>query len=518
MSQCIVIGVVVIIAVVLVILIVRMQKGSFKCMPELVSMYKMPEIQGTNPNTEFNHIMKELSTMSASSRGVFDLKAQIEANAMKMFNSNSLLLGAAKLQPLGYKTVIPPGIQEYPAKDRIPLVFIPGLCASQIYCGWHFNDSPFLCTNNSDGETLWISPMMLLPEALGGDCWKRRCMAYWRKDSFGIETYNNIEGMYSEPSYFGTLRGLDYLSDEIILDSLITYFKTTSDVLRANGYRDGVDLFGAPYDFRLILNKDVLSKWMKNFQNLIETAYTTNGFKKVALMGHSCGCVLTHAFLVGMSKEWKDKHIAKFISVAGPYGGASKAFRTMMSGDNLGIPGKQSTFRDIGRTLSCITWMLPKEDLFGNLNILTLQGKSYRPREYPTIFNMIGRTQQYLQSIPYREIMNKSNECKNELVLPFYQPTEIQYVYQNSIEEDPTIINENAYYMELAKEGRWPSGVFSPDKAVGDGTVPFLSLYLPTMRWTDGSITRQFNVNADHVGVLSNPEFLNFLVGTLHRP
>jgi hypothetical protein len=279
-----------------------------------------------------------------------------------------------------------------------------------------------------------------------------------------------------------------------------------------------VDLFGAPYDGRVILDSDVLNKWMNQTKELIEFAYARNGYKKkIALMGHGFGCLLTHAFLIKQSQAWKDKYIIKYISVAGPYGGIPKALRTVIGGSVPDGSKQVPTLTGVGGSMAAMYWLLPKEDLFGNMEILKVGNKVYKTRSYDDFFESIGKKQQYLDSVPHREIFNKPNGSNNEIVIPFFAETETQYIYNKGLDQEPETLPESVFYKLLQDEGRWPSVVFNPNSTVGDSTVPFLSLYLPVMRWTDGSVYRLQPINASHSECIRDPTFYSYIIWTLHR-
>jgi len=92
----------------------------------------------------------------------------------------------------------------------------------------------------------------------------------------------------------------------------------------AVGYKPGIDLRGAPFDWRLAENPNNLYPRMVS---LIEEMYRTNGNKKVHLLAHSMGNIHTNLMLEGQSQAWKDQYIDSFIAVAGPWGGSAKSLR-----------------------------------------------------------------------------------------------------------------------------------------------------------------------------------------------
>ena len=60
-------------------------------------------------------------------------------------------------------------------------------------------------------------------------------------DTEGVEIYVNK---------FGLPETFKYVSPSLTIDSSV-YFKPMVDFLVTKGYKEGEDLFGAPYDFRL---------------------------------------------------------------------------------------------------------------------------------------------------------------------------------------------------------------------------------------------------------------------------
>ena len=79
------------------------------------------------------------------------------------------------------------------------------------------------------------------------------------------------------------------------------------------GYKRNVDIFGAPYDFRLAPNE--LQRWFADFKNLVEVAYRNNGNKSVILLCHSMGSPLSLYLLNSQTKEWRDTYIRVSVSL-----------------------------------------------------------------------------------------------------------------------------------------------------------------------------------------------------------
>ena len=61
------------------------------------------------------------------------------------------------------------------------------------------------------------------------------------------------------------------------------------------------------------------AEYYTKLKHLIEETYSTNENKKITLMTHSLGSVLTLVFLNKQASSWKDKYILQWIAMAGLY-------------------------------------------------------------------------------------------------------------------------------------------------------------------------------------------------------
>ena len=110
-------------------------------------------------------------------------------------------------------------------------------------------------------------------------------------------------------------------------------------MFEANGYKAGVDLWSAPFDWRLGPNQ-----WMVNefpaLQTLVETAFTTAGDKPVWLSSISLGGAFTHLFLVKfVDQAWKDKYLAGWVSMSSVLNGAANLATSSPQASTSTCPG-----------------------------------------------------------------------------------------------------------------------------------------------------------------------------------
>jgi len=75
-----------------------------------------------------------------------------------------------------------------------------------------------------------------------------------------------------------------------------------------------------------------MSEFLNNLTQLIVSTYEENQNEPVMLLGHSMGNLYIQYLLTHQSRQWKEKYIKSFISLAGPWGGAVKSIRLQISG------------------------------------------------------------------------------------------------------------------------------------------------------------------------------------------
>lgn len=116
--------------------------------------------------------------------------------------------------------------------------------------------------------------------------------------------------------------------DAIINQGAPKVYKNMINRLKEMGYRDGFSYAGLPYDYRRFLYKNKFA--IKAFKYQIEKMYKNTG-KKVIIVAHSYGTLLTLNNLVGENKDLSSK-IKKFIAIGGPFAGSSKLLDVFLHG------------------------------------------------------------------------------------------------------------------------------------------------------------------------------------------
>ncbi|KYR01881.1 hypothetical protein DLAC_01903 [Tieghemostelium lacteum] len=367
-----------------------------------------------------------------------------------------------------------------------PVILVPGIAGSGLEAKLHKETSPsWYCWKNSNWFRLWLN----LAEIAVQKCFFDNLDLVYQPNG----TFTNAPGVDIRPMDFGGVKGVAYL-DYItsfpitltdVFGSMIKFFKTL-------GYKEGQNIRGAPYDFRLGVDSLQENGWMGDFQELIEQTYSMNGNQRVNVISHSMGGLVTLYFLNSMTYEWKEKYIEAFIPIAVPWGGAAKALRALTSGDTFGIPLiSVERMKSLAQSSSGLLQLTPDDLIFDPDHVFI-----YTPTENYTISNLqllfdnLGLS--YINDNMYSSVINGMvPNVTTHCLYGYGVKTEIAYNYPNGLNGKPQIIDSN----------------------YGDGTVPLESLkYCATFQSSQlQPVTiEEFNL-AEHVGIIQSKQVFESL-------
>jgi len=165
--------------------------------------------------------------------------------------------------------------------------------------------------------------------------------------------------------------GVDYLSPGALTESLSYVFGPVLNILKENGYVDGVTLDAAPYDWRLPPSQlEKRDSYFTNTMQLIEKLYRSSDGSPVVLLCHSMGCKTAHYllnFVVQLlgdeeGRKWIDKNIYAYVPVGAPHLGAGKSFRSLLTGDKMGLEAFLSDDEGLAlnRSIGSVPWLFPQ--------------------------------------------------------------------------------------------------------------------------------------------------------------
>lgn len=202
-----------------------------------------------------------------------------------------------------------------------------------------------------------------------------------------------------------------------------------------------------------------------------------------------------------VDQKWKDKFIASFVAIAGPWSGAPMALRTLISGNNLGTnfggwfdlidPLK---VREVTREAGGVVWMLPDIKYWNSTEIVKTPTKSYTVEDLSTLFEdakspISWELHQNLFQLHDIPAPNVEMHC----VYTINVPTEVYYTYQDgSFDKVPKIT-----YDEF-----------------GDGIVPGASLRkCAEFRRAQTQPVEVVELDlADHITILHDEELIKYVL------
>lgn len=110
----------------------------------------------------------------------------------------------------------------------------------------------------------------------------------------------------------------------------------------------------------LIYKLDENKQWFLDMKTLVEETYELADKSPITLVVHSMGGPMSLNFLQLQSQAWKDKYIARLISVSGAWGGSAKAIKVYAMGDDLGsFALSGSVLRAEQITSPSLAWLMP---------------------------------------------------------------------------------------------------------------------------------------------------------------
>ncbi|WVZ81759.1 hypothetical protein U9M48_029101 [Paspalum notatum var. saurae] len=194
------------------------------------------------------------------------------------------------------------------------------------------------------------------------------------------DDYRNLPGVQTRVVSFGTSRSFRF-DDPAQKNNCMARLV---DTLEAVGYKEGANLFGAPYDFRYVpappgVPAKVFSKFRSSLKHLVERASESNGNKPVILVTHSFGGFNAMEFLHQTSLQWRRRYVKHFFMLCLGVGGSASGMLAVASSSNTGNPSTllASVMAFGNRTFASIFSLLPSPKVYGDTPLMITPAKNY---------------------------------------------------------------------------------------------------------------------------------------------
>ncbi|VAI82161.1 unnamed protein product [Triticum turgidum subsp. durum] len=156
------------------------------------------------------------------------------------------------------------------------------------------------------------------------------------------------------------------------------------EALERVGYREGENLFGAPYDFRYApaapgLASPAFSGFSSSLRHLMERASQRNGNKPVVLVTHSLGGLFDTVFLDQTPLRWRRRYVKHLVMLCLGVGGsplnmwplASKALAANPTSLQAGV----LTYGN--RSFASMFSLLPSPRVYGRTPLVITRDRNY---------------------------------------------------------------------------------------------------------------------------------------------
>jgi hypothetical protein len=308
------------------------------------------------------------------------------------------------------------------------------------------------------------------------------------KDIYAYDM-KGIEGISNIVPEFDLLAG--YYQDILHRHFQFRYFGTLCDYMKSHGYESKENLFGLPYDPRIILDTNYRLHYFQTIKETIEESIFKNkGRNKPVIVSHSLGGVLLKWFLTEyVSESWIDSHIEKIYILNSPFGGTSMALRVILSGEYY-VPMFHQEFKDPLQKMSGIIMCLPNEH-------------AYHPTE---ALVKIDEMEQVIRLMDFNHHPNIAFEIWRDLYQP--QLSTIMKPLSLNIPCDILIGNskETIQKFKIKKEGELP---YYSRFEFGDGQVPKRSLEIARKLFLGKQIQYLEIPDSNHIDIISHPVFID---------
>ncbi|MQL69316.1 hypothetical protein Taro_001607 [Colocasia esculenta] len=274
-----------------------------------------------------------------------------------------------------------------------PLVVIPGTGTSQIYARLTDDYVPSNGTvcggaNRPAGWfRLWKDKRLLRDPLV--QCFTELMAIHYDP---ALDDYRNTPGVETMVPRFGSVDAFRHRDPDDPKDT--PEMAIFLERLEALGYRDGEDLFGAPYDYRYGLaapGRPSLAgtRFLDGLRALVERAASANGGRPVVILGNSLGGLLAHQLLTRSPPAWRRRFVKHFLAVAVPWGGCVLEMEVFASG--ISVAGLAPlVLRAEMATYESNLWLLPSPGAFAGRPLAVTPERNYSAMELLQFLSDVG--------------------------------------------------------------------------------------------------------------------------------
>eukprot|EP01087_Luapelamoeba_hula_P022934 TRINITY_DN834_c0_g1_i4.p1 TRINITY_DN834_c0_g1~~TRINITY_DN834_c0_g1_i4.p1 ORF type:complete len:461 (-),score=55.55 TRINITY_DN834_c0_g1_i4:129-1511(-) len=345
--------------------------------------------------------------------------------------------------PLSLKSL--PGIDRFTKRQQEtlkPVVIVPCLVGNAFDATLHDVPSKYWYCERTNTEwfRLFLNMYDLYPLLI--NCWFERFTLGYNATSHSNVNATGVE--VRVPNY-GGLDSIAYLDT----DKQLGMWNTSVQILTDLGYQPGLNLRGAPYDWRTSTTSYPVDHYPR-LKGLIEDTYRINGNRSVVVTSLSMGGAYFLGFLnTYVTQEWKDTYLDSWVSMDGAFGGSTSALASVINpgaifGDSDFFSEYPQQWLSVFRTMGSLAFMLPMGEIYGEDTVfIVTPSKNYTAAEYVEVLLAAGAntTAQIMRDVLKQGIRNqKPPGIAVHCVYGYNVTTPYQLNYTKGFDSVPSVI------------------------------------------------------------------------------
>jgi len=367
-----------------------------------------------------------------------------------------------------------------------PIVIVPGLGGSVLEANINNRTAYRDCHTDSEWFTIWVAQSQI--------AFRFACFL----DGIVLEvdsgsSISNASGIEIRPRDFGGVDGVEY-SNAGSGDVLpMPYMHEMIVALEAVGYKRGVSLRAATYDFRVAGLPEVLQWQYSQLKWLIEDTAAANDGQRVHLLSHSLGGPYANLFLTSfVSAPWKAKYIESHMMFSPPMAGTPVALEALIIGPQYDfVPAfLPAIVVPALRTFPSMLWMSPLSSIQGAASVFKDQVLVQTPEANYT-------------SADLGQLFAAMNSTVMQAALPGLQMATNMTADAPGVKIFCAFVNDTKTTTSFALNSEFTKLEKTLTQTWGDGTVPLASLEV-CLSWANKSSVYQFGGSlAAHTEILT---------------
>ncbi|PIK61798.1 putative group XV phospholipase A2-like [Apostichopus japonicus] len=377
-----------------------------------------------------------------------------------------------------------------------PAVLLPGDGGNQLLAVLNRSEAAHIyCSKSADAFTLWLDLEELLPLAI--NCFTDNIRLIYDPKT---KKSSSPDGVNITVPGFGGTESVEWIDPSHL--PFGEYFVGLVNAMVERGYKRGVSIRGAPFDFRMAPNTE--NAYFSQLKTLIEETYTLNNQRKVVIITHSLGGLFGLYFLNHMEQSWKEKYVQAYAPIASPFAGAAKVMRLFASGDNLDEKViNPLVVRPAQRTYPSSAFLMPSDTYWSANEVLIITPKkNYTVSDFDEFFTDI-------QFETGKLLRNDTKDLVHDLVAP---GVPVFHVHGKNM---PT--PERFIYDEIFQ---FPDDQPHVHYGAGDGTVNMRSLK-SFLKWKNEQPQQveEYEIDkGEHLSILQMPQLHQYLLQNVLIP